>query len=83
MTITTRLTAKGQTTIPKPIRDLLGVRPHDLVRFEVDDGRVTVNAVRETILDFKGMLRGEEQVTDFTRLRNEVKRRVAADVAGR
>jgi antitoxin PrlF len=37
------VTIKGQVTIPKPVRDRLGVKPGDEVTFEMaPDGRVTV-----------------------------------------
>ena len=39
----TTLTSKGQVTIPKPVRDRLGVKPGDEVAFEMaQDGRVTI-----------------------------------------
>jgi AbrB family looped-hinge helix DNA binding protein len=34
------VTQKGQVTIPKPIRDLLGVGPYEAIAFHVEDGRV-------------------------------------------
>jgi antitoxin PrlF len=37
------ITSKGQTTIPKPIRDHLGLRPGDRVKFFIQpDGRVVM-----------------------------------------
>lgn len=43
MGIQHRLTSKAQVTIPKDVRDELGVKPGDLVRFERDpDGRITL-----------------------------------------
>jgi antitoxin PrlF len=39
----TAVTSKGQVTIPKPIRDRLGIRPGDAVEFELQpDGRVVL-----------------------------------------
>ncbi len=39
----TTLTSKGQVTIPKPVRDRLGVKPGDEVAFEMTaDGKVTI-----------------------------------------
>lgn len=42
----TAVTTKGQTTVPKPIREKLGVRPHDFINWEVvgDEVRVTGRA---------------------------------------
>lgn len=40
------VTSKGQVTIPKKIRDLLGIRAGSVVRFRVDvDGRVTLHKI--------------------------------------
>lgn len=38
MILTSTLTEKGQTTIPKKFRDMLGLRPGEVVRFEQVDG---------------------------------------------
>jgi AbrB family looped-hinge helix DNA binding protein len=39
-----RVTSKGQVTIPKRIREHLGIRPGQAVEFDLaDDGRVTLN----------------------------------------
>lgn len=43
-----RVTTKGQVTIPKPIRDELGLQPGDEVTFEeTDEGIVIRKAVSE------------------------------------
>lgn len=39
----TNVTTKGQVTIPKPIRDRLGIMPGDAVRFDLaPDGRISL-----------------------------------------
>lgn len=41
--MTTTVTAKGQVTIPKPVRDLLGITPGSKVDFRrAPDGSVTL-----------------------------------------
>ncbi|MDE0055732.1 MAG: type II toxin-antitoxin system PrlF family antitoxin [Gammaproteobacteria bacterium] len=40
------LTSKGQTTIPKAVRDALGVRSGDRIRYVISDGEVLILAVR-------------------------------------
>jgi antitoxin PrlF len=38
----TTLTSKGQVTIPKEIRDKLGLKTHDKIRFSLEDGHATL-----------------------------------------
>ncbi|HYD88252.1 MAG TPA: AbrB/MazE/SpoVT family DNA-binding domain-containing protein [Vitreimonas sp.] len=41
------VTVKGQVTIPKPVRDRLGVKPGDEVKFELTpEGRVVISKQR-------------------------------------
>ncbi|MER9754808.1 AbrB/MazE/SpoVT family DNA-binding domain-containing protein [Mesorhizobium sp. M0166] len=41
--MTTKVTAKGQVTIPKPVRELLGIVPGSRVDFRrADDGNVVI-----------------------------------------
>lgn len=44
--MTTTVTRKGQVTIPKPVRDRLGIVPGSAVAFEMaPDGRVVLHKV--------------------------------------
>ncbi len=43
----TKVTTKGQTTIPAKVRAHLGVKPGDWVSFVIDDGRVMLNRVEK------------------------------------
>ena len=45
------LTAKGQTTVPKPIRQALSLREGDQIAFRVDEKGVTLRRVEETRQD--------------------------------
>ena len=55
----TNVTTKGQVTIPKPIRDRMGIRPGNAVEFELTpDGRVVLVKVG-----------GEPRVSRFETLR--------------
>ena len=51
------ITAKGQTTIPKAIRDRLRVAPGDRIDFMVQaDGTVTVEPAIQGVAPLKGLL---------------------------
>jgi AbrB family looped-hinge helix DNA binding protein len=50
--ITTKLTAKSQTTIPEKIRKLLNLNPGDSVAFEVNEDRNVVLR-KATPIDFE------------------------------
>jgi antitoxin PrlF len=52
------LTTKGQTTIPKDIRDGLGLKPHDQVHFTLlADGTVIMRAKKRSVTELYGALR--------------------------
>lgn len=40
------ITKKGQTTLPKPVREFLGLRAGDKVRYFITDGGVRIMPVR-------------------------------------
>ncbi|MDP1736993.1 MAG: type II toxin-antitoxin system PrlF family antitoxin [Caulobacter sp.] len=44
--ITSKLTAKAQTTIPQPVRTALGLRAGDEVIYQIDGDRVTLTRSR-------------------------------------
>jgi antitoxin PrlF len=57
MTTAATLTSKGQTTIPKEIRDSLGIKPGDLLTFtQMQDGTVLLRAKTKSILSLAGAL---------------------------
>jgi AbrB family looped-hinge helix DNA binding protein len=53
----TTLTGKGQTTIPKEVRDFLKLHPGDRLEFILhEDGTVILRPVTLNISDLKGIL---------------------------
>ncbi len=44
--IESSITKKGQTTLPKPVRETLGVQAGDRVRYVISNGEVRILAVR-------------------------------------
>ncbi|HYO78671.1 MAG TPA: type II toxin-antitoxin system PrlF family antitoxin [Thermoanaerobaculia bacterium] len=51
------LTTKGQTTVPKEIREALALEPGDKLSWEIRDGRVVVTTERPSLLDFEGFIK--------------------------
>ncbi|MDR9417170.1 MAG: AbrB/MazE/SpoVT family DNA-binding domain-containing protein [Gracilimonas sp.] len=54
---TATITSKGQVTIPKKIRDKLGLKPGDKLRFELNEqGKLEVTTKTYSIMDTAGIL---------------------------
>lgn len=50
------MTSKGQTTVPKEVRDLLGLSEGAQVEWTVEDGRATVKPRTLRAIDLAGIL---------------------------
>jgi bifunctional DNA-binding transcriptional regulator/antitoxin component of YhaV-PrlF toxin-antitoxin module len=77
-----RVTVKGQTTIPLQIRKFLGISPHDLVSFNISGGKVFLNTEKKTVLDFKAAFKTEKTPVDYETVREKVKLKVAEKISG-
>lgn len=52
-----KLTSKGQTTIPLPVRERLGLQHGDAIDFVFqDDGSVALRSVKRDVLSLEGIL---------------------------
>jgi AbrB family looped-hinge helix DNA binding protein len=73
-----RITQKGQVTIPKEIRDQFNIKPNDIGLFKVKDGAIIFNVKRGTILDAhrKETNRG----LDLKKARELMEKEVAANI---
>ena len=59
-----RITSKGQTTIPKRIRESCGLRAGDSVVFTIDDGAVVMRKVKAPVdADLQGF---EETLSEWS-----------------
>jgi AbrB family looped-hinge helix DNA binding protein len=45
MTALSKLTSKGQTTIPREVRDKLALKPGDLIAFEIQGDAVQIRKI--------------------------------------
>ena len=56
------MTSKGQTTIPKDIREALGLHPQDQIQFSlISEGTVILRAKHRSINDLYGILHDPER----------------------
>jgi AbrB family looped-hinge helix DNA binding protein len=51
------ITTKFQTTIPKAVREKLGISIHESLTWEVEKGRVIVSPVRGDFLRYQGSVK--------------------------
>ena len=74
------VTTKGQVTIPKPIRDALGISANDRVAFIREGDRVILQPIR-TLKAFRGAVQTKGRGS-FTEERSRAKKAVAERVKG-
>ena len=75
------VTSKGQTTIPKAVRDSLHLKPKDKLLFMVEGDRIIIRPVHGGIHHLKGIFKGAiKGPIDFKKLREETKRIVARKI---
>jgi AbrB family looped-hinge helix DNA binding protein len=72
------VTGKGQVTIPKSIRDALGINPNDRVAFIREGERVLLHPIR-TLKSFRGAVKTNEPGS-FIKERAQAKAAVARRV---
>lgn len=74
------LTSKGQTTIPKEVREFLHLKPKDKIVYIPDGKRVFLTPINGTILDLKGIVkRPTKKPINFRKLREGVKGKVVKE----
>ena len=67
-TVKSKITAKYQTTVPKPVREELGLGPSDYLQWEVRDGEARVVPASHAFLEHRSSIRvGPGSVLDDIR----------------
>ncbi|MBI5788531.1 MAG: type II toxin-antitoxin system PrlF family antitoxin [Candidatus Schekmanbacteria bacterium] len=72
------LTQKGQTTIPKNVRDYLKIKPHDRIEFVISCGEVIVRPVGTIEANF-GKVMPRKKPEDFQTVRSDFEENVAQE----
>ena len=73
------VTTKGQVTIPKHVRETLGIREADVVEFELRAGEAVLRPVSRSFLSQFASIAPKEHPEKW----KQVRKRVAEDVARR
>ena len=74
------ITDKGQTTIPREVREYLDLKPQDKIVYVPDGKKVYLTLVRGSILDLKGIVKKENRKPqDFYKLREQIKRKISKE----
>lgn len=71
------LTSKGQTTIPKEIRQFLGLKPKDRLFYLMEDGKVVLKPLHGDILELRGSVSPKHRPEDFNAIRSATRKAVA------
>jgi antitoxin PrlF len=74
-----KVTSKGQVTLPKPVRDAIGLEKGDTVFFSVQDGYVVLAKI-PNFLDLAGSVHVPPHLrgASWTKIRDETRRTRAA-----
>ena len=64
------VTQKGQVTIPVEIRRVLGIKANDRVTFIIEQDRVCIEPIAESIETIFGAIEPIQRPEDFQRLRD-------------
>jgi len=73
---TATLTSKGQTTVPKKIREHLRLRPGDRIQFLIDeDGRVVLLPASLNAADLAGILPVPKRPVSLEDMESAIRRR--------
>lgn len=77
---TATLTSKGQTTIPRKIREYLRLRPGDRMEFIIgEDGRVVVIPISVDAAELAGILPKPKTAVSLARMRKIIRKRGAGE----
>ncbi|MBF8277532.1 MAG: SpoVT-AbrB protein [Candidatus Brocadiaceae bacterium] len=79
MAMTSKITSKGQITLPKEVRKLLNVQEGNIIVFESENDKIVIKSAK-TLRDFKGLLKDTKKVETFEEIRKIVKNSVVKRV---
>ncbi len=79
MVMASKITSKGQITLPKEVRKILNVQEGNVIIFERENDKVVIKSAK-TLRDFKGLLKDIKKNETFEEIRKIVKTSAAKRV---
>ena len=77
----TKMTQKGQVTIPAEIRNKLGLKPKDVVRFEIKGDEVKLKPATSCLLEGFGAVAPTQKPENWGKVREDMEAAMADEVA--
>ena len=74
------ITRKGQTTIPKEIRELLKLKPNDRLFYIVEESKVILKPIHGNILELRGSVPSKEPDVDFDKIREITRKNISKKI---
>lgn len=75
--ITSMITSKGQTTIPREVREALHIGVSDRLLYEVDGDRVVIHPLKGDVFSLRGSIPARRKAESAASVRAVVRRSVA------
>ena len=73
-----KITSKGQITVPKAVRETLALKPGDRMSFVIrEDGTVTVEAETVELPSLRGVLKTDGRHVSVEQMNDDVRRAAA------
>ncbi len=79
LTMSSILTKKSQITIPKKIREFLGLKPGERVAFVIEGDTVKIVPLKSKLEENFGKIKPLKKPEDFKKIRNFVEKEIAKD----
>lgn len=73
------LTKKSQITLPKQVREFLGVKPGDQITFVIEDNSVKIMPVKSKLEENFGKVKPIQKPEDFKQIREFVEKEIAEE----
>ena len=73
------LTKKSQITLPKQVREFLGVKPGEQITFVIEDNSVKIIPVKSKLEENFGKVKPIQKPEDFKQIREFVEKEIAEE----